>query len=63
MKLAPEEIEIRDRKMLWQRLKSIDIPAEEFSGEAIDSRTDYTIDIVANICRKISNWQTVTQVR
>ena len=45
VKLAPEEIEIAGPEDALAKVKSIDIPAEEFSGEAIDSRTDYTIDI------------------
>lgn len=39
MKLAPEEIEIAGPEDALAKVKSIDIPAEEFSGEAIDSRT------------------------
>ena len=45
VKLAPEEIEIAGPEDALAKVKSIDIPAGEFSGEAIDSRTDYTIDI------------------
>lgn len=45
VKLAPEEIEIAGPEDALAKVKSIDISAEEFSGEAIDSRTDYTIDI------------------
>lgn len=45
VKLAPEEIEIAGPEDALAKVKSIDIPADEFSGEAIDSRTDYTIDI------------------
>lgn len=45
VKLAPEQIEIAGPEELLKEVESIDIPAEEFSGDPINSRTEYTVDI------------------
>lgn len=45
VKLAPEQIEIAGPEEILKEVESIDIPAEEFSGDPINSRTEYTVDI------------------
>lgn len=47
VKLAPEEIEIAGPEGELDTIESVDVPAEELSGEEIDSRTDFTIDLTA----------------
>lgn len=45
VKLVPEEIEIAGPDDILNEVDSIEIPAEEFEGEMVDSRTDFTINL------------------
>ena len=43
--LSPEEILIAGPEEALQAVESIDVAAEEFSGEVLDSRTEFSIDL------------------
>lgn len=45
VKLAPEEIAVAGLDEILDEIESIEIPAEEFEGRMVDSRTDYTLDL------------------
>ena len=45
VKLAPQEIEITGQDEALDAADSIEIPAEEFGGEIVNSRTDFTLDL------------------
>ena len=45
VKLAPEEIKIAGPDEVLDTVDSIEIPAEKFEGEMVDSRTDFTFDL------------------
>lgn len=45
VKLAPEEVEITGPDEALDAADSIEIPAEEFGGEIVNSRTDFTLDL------------------
>lgn len=45
VKVTPDEIEIAGASDALEAVESIEIPAEEFGGEEIDSRTEYNIDL------------------
>lgn len=45
IKLTPDEIEIAGPEDVLNAVDSIEIPAEELSGEEITSRTEYNIDL------------------
>ncbi len=45
VKLAPQEIEITGPDEALDAADSIEIPAEEFGGEIVNSRTDFTLDL------------------
>ncbi len=46
VKLAPDEIEIAGSDEALNEVDSIEVPAEEFEGSIINSRTDFNIDLV-----------------
>lgn len=45
VKLTPDEVEIAGPAEALDTVESIEIPAEELSGEEIDARTEYNIDL------------------
>lgn len=45
VKLAPEEIEIAGPDDILDEVDSIEIPAEEFEGQIVNSRTDFTLNL------------------
>lgn len=45
VKLVPEEIKIAGPDEVLDTVDSIEIPAEKFEGEMVDSRTDFTFDL------------------
>lgn len=45
VKLAPEEIEIAGPDEVLNEVDSIEIPAEEFDGKEVNSRTDFTVNL------------------
>lgn len=45
VKLAPEEIEIAGPNDLLDEVDRIEIPAEEFEGQIVNSRTDFTLNL------------------
>lgn len=45
VKLAPEEINVAGPDEILDTVDSIEIPAEEFEGKEINSRTDFTLDL------------------
>lgn len=45
VRLAPEEIEIAGSDDVLNEIDSIEIPAEEFDGEEVNSRTDFTLNL------------------
>lgn len=45
VKLTPDEVEIAGPAEALDSVESIDIPSEELSGEEIDAKTEYNIDL------------------
>lgn len=45
VKLAPEEINVAGPDEILDTVDSIEIPAEEFEGKEVNSRTDFTLDL------------------